>query len=130
MNATKRIGVKKIKLYRAEGVRLEMNNRTREVTTWKGAEEILLGWSHTAPKPDEGYHKCDIEITWDNDHTIKFRYDLYRIGSGFESLSKHVHGMLSFNGGVGKPSHFSESDYRRYLTDMVARYSGASVEKW
>lgn len=128
MTITKRIGVKKIKLHRAEGKSSECV--TREVTTWRQAEELLIGWSYTAPEPGWGYHKCDVWVTYEDGHEFKFRYDLYRLSTGdFESLSKHIHTMFAFNAGVGKPSHFSESDYRRYLNDVVAKYS-APIEDW
>ncbi len=61
-----------ITVERVEGLTAECFSQSFQRDTdgicdvWEAAERTLYHWSHTAPLPDNGYHKCDVVITFED----------------------------------------------------------------
>ena len=81
-----------IRLQRAEGSTSDSFDPVT-VTTWAAANHVLRSWARTAPGPRDGYHKCDVWLTWADGEPVKVRYDLTGAETATADLRAYLAGL-------------------------------------
>lgn len=129
--SAKKIGVKEIYLYRAEGPALSDGTRKRTVKTYKEARSVLRDWSSTAPKAGEGYDKVDFKVTFEDGETYEGRLDIkhYTAPNNDLDVAQHIKDTVKYYSGE-RPAWRKEKDYedsmrgidKQKFKDFLAKY--------
>ena len=106
--------VKSVWLYRAEGP-INMNDREHTVETLEEAEDILSTWSLTVHK--KASDKVDFKVTWNNDEAYEGTH--YLKHERGETLSDQMISTLECYGGLKKPSHLSDKNWKLFTATLV-----------
>ncbi len=88
----------------------------KQCSSWEIARNFLLKIRDTAPK-DGSYYKTDVIATWADGMQVKVREDVTNDGTYNADLAERIRGLWLFYGGLKKPSHMSDEDYEKILSD-------------
>lgn len=96
----------------------------KNFNTFSEVNSYMLKMSHTAPKKDAGYDKCDFTVNFGNDDTYTGRYDLVHYSVEVPDLSRYIKEQLLFMSGELRPDHMTLSQY----ADCIASYGTLKQE--
>ncbi len=84
--------------------------------TWNDAIAALMRIRNVAPK-DGSHYKTDVIATWADGMIVQLREDVTNDGTYDVNLAERIRGLWLFYGGLKKPSHMSDEDYEKILSD-------------
>ncbi|WP_430510890.1 hypothetical protein [Gottfriedia solisilvae] len=91
--------------------------------TMKDANQLINQVAYEC-EPEGGYYKTKFIIHWEDGNSYTGRIDVDRsMRIIFNPLREHITDHCQFYGGVKKPSHMAEEDYKNYLNMFDAETS-------
>lgn len=122
-----RIPAIEIRVFRAEGPcrpsgagsEIVVNKKQEKPGTniWELASSLMrLQWQDSAPRL--GYDKCDVFVTFEDDHCHRFRYDMTHPENQYYTpvdLAAELRREMLFWGGNVRPHHISPEHYEACL---------------
>jgi hypothetical protein len=76
-------------------------------------------WGRSAPKPGNGYDKCDFEVGWENGQVYDGRFDIQEGGrDGDQSFWVSLKWRLEFYSLRRRPSHFKDAHWKHFCEQM------------
>ncbi len=128
MNATKSamIPIKSITINQAEGLTERMLKGT--FTTWAAANAMLRCIKIGAPT-DGSYYKTDVVVTWADGMIVSTREDVANSDRYDANLATNIRNLWLFYGGLKRPSHMSEENYEKIISDVSRRDTAVAYLK-
>lgn len=113
---TKKIGVSKIVITRAEGPS-NLCGKPQVYCDWSMAEAGFRSSNVTLPGPEMGYDKHDFIVYFQDGETYEGRLDVKQrcCPDNDQNVKEHVNSFMSFYAGIGKPGWMSLENYERAL---------------
>lgn len=113
MNQEQYFKMVSITLNRAEG-NISECNKPESVISFEAATDVLRRWSATAPGPNDGCHKIDYQIIFDNEKVFSGQYDL--INGSVIPLDDYCCRLLKYSSGKEKPSKYTNEQWSMILS--------------